>query len=477
MGLKKNIAYSGLLTVSLYILQFITFPYVARVLGVANIGIYDFCYSYVNIFLLVSSFGISVYGIREVAKANSHEEKLNQTFTTLFSYNALLTTISIILYIVIWLSSDNLKQYNKLLASGIIILLSNLFVVEWLFRGVEDFKYVTYRTLSLRVIYCLSVFIFVREQDDYDTYFYLSVLLVLANALINWHYKNRYVTFHRISFRGIRSVIAPSVLVGGYVFLSSYYSNILPVILGSLFDNTQVGLYVTASKLIIIIIMLFGAYTLALIPRLSSYNASNQVDLSKSILAKSYCLVMLFIVPCIFFVGLYADDIILFIAGPGYEEAAGLMRLCLPILFISGINQINVSQVLLPKGKDKYILFIYMLALPSGLLINYLLSFYLKAESSVISWVFIEFLICIISSQKIYKDEQVNVLNFLPWKAAILFLPLLSLLYFSNFVRGSFVNICIGIVFILIWTHFTYKYILKDDIYISIVEKLTKKTL
>jgi len=323
----------------------------------------------------------------------------------------------------------------------------------------------------------LSVFIFVREQDDYDTYFYLSVLLVLANALINWHYKNRYVTFHRISFRGIRSVIAPSVLVGGYVFLSSYYSNILPVILGSLFDNTQVGLYVTASKLIIIIIMLFGAYTLALIPRLSSYNASNQVDLSKSILAKSYCLVMLFIVPCIFFVGLYADDIILFIAGPGYEEAAGLMRLCLPILFISGINQINVSQVLLPKGKDKYILFIYMLALPSGLLINYLLSFYLKAESSVISWVFIEFLICIISSQKIYKDEQVNVLNFLPWKAAILFLPLLSLLYFSNFVRGSFVNICIGIVFILIWTHFTYKYILKDDIYISIVEKLTKKTL
>ncbi len=77
MGLKKNILYSGFLTTSLYIFQFITYPYVARVLGVTNIGICNFVQSIVQYFSLFAMLGISTLGVREIAKCNGDKEKLN----------------------------------------------------------------------------------------------------------------------------------------------------------------------------------------------------------------------------------------------------------------------------------------------------------------------------------------------------------------------------------------------------------------
>lgn len=81
MGLKKNILYSGFLTTSLYIFQFITYPYVARVLGVTNIGICNYVQSIVQYFCLFSMLGISTLGVREIAKCNGDKLKLNQTFS------------------------------------------------------------------------------------------------------------------------------------------------------------------------------------------------------------------------------------------------------------------------------------------------------------------------------------------------------------------------------------------------------------
>ncbi len=71
MGLKKNILYSGFLTTSLYVFQFITYPYVARVLGVTNIEICNFVQSIVQYFSLFSRLGISVLGVREIAKCDN----------------------------------------------------------------------------------------------------------------------------------------------------------------------------------------------------------------------------------------------------------------------------------------------------------------------------------------------------------------------------------------------------------------------
>ena len=62
MGLKKNVLYSGFLTSSLYVFQFITYPYVSRVLGVSGVGICNFAQTIVHYFILLSTLGITSIG-------------------------------------------------------------------------------------------------------------------------------------------------------------------------------------------------------------------------------------------------------------------------------------------------------------------------------------------------------------------------------------------------------------------------------
>ena len=66
--IKKNFFYSSILTTANYIFPFLTYPYVSRVLGVNNIGICNFVDSIINYFILFSMMGISIVGIREIAK-------------------------------------------------------------------------------------------------------------------------------------------------------------------------------------------------------------------------------------------------------------------------------------------------------------------------------------------------------------------------------------------------------------------------
>ena len=150
MGLKKNIVYSSILTTSLYVFQIITYPYVSRVLGVTNIGICNFAQSVVLFASLFSTFGIVNIGIREIAASQGNKEKLNQIFSEIFQINLLLTLAVIVPYIIAIEILPQLIPYRKLLYIGIFQIIFNTLTIEWLFKGLEDFKYITMRTIWVR---------------------------------------------------------------------------------------------------------------------------------------------------------------------------------------------------------------------------------------------------------------------------------------------------------------------------------------
>ena len=90
-SLKKNFFYSALLTLANYIFPLITYPYVSRVLGVTNIGICNFVDNIVNWFIVFSTMGISVLGVREIASVRSGKEERGKGFSSLLALNGLTT--------------------------------------------------------------------------------------------------------------------------------------------------------------------------------------------------------------------------------------------------------------------------------------------------------------------------------------------------------------------------------------------------
>ena len=65
---NKNFMYNMVYQILLYIIPFIVTPYISRVLGAENIGIYSYTYSIVTYFMLLTLLGINNYGTRNIAK-------------------------------------------------------------------------------------------------------------------------------------------------------------------------------------------------------------------------------------------------------------------------------------------------------------------------------------------------------------------------------------------------------------------------
>ena len=109
-SLKKNIAYKGLLTISNYLLAFITFPYITRVLGVERFGQVNFALNVVEYFLIFATLGINTIGTREIAAVNGVQKKLNHVFSSIFGMNFVLTIIVSIIFLI---SIQLITKFNE----------------------------------------------------------------------------------------------------------------------------------------------------------------------------------------------------------------------------------------------------------------------------------------------------------------------------------------------------------------------------
>ena len=73
-SIAKNYIYNLVYQVLLLILPLITTPYISRVLGSENVGIYAYTYSIVTYFILFGSLGVALYGQREIAYAQENKD-------------------------------------------------------------------------------------------------------------------------------------------------------------------------------------------------------------------------------------------------------------------------------------------------------------------------------------------------------------------------------------------------------------------
>ena len=169
-SIRVNFLYSAILTVSNYFFPFITYPYVSRVLGVEKIGICNFVDGIIHYFILFSMLGIVSVGIREIAKNRNDTQKINRAFSTLFLLNTISTTIVLAILISCIFFIPKFYIYKELMLIGVLKLISNYLLIEWLYKGLENFKLITQRTIIIKIVYVISIFVFVQNESDFIVY-------------------------------------------------------------------------------------------------------------------------------------------------------------------------------------------------------------------------------------------------------------------------------------------------------------------
>ena len=99
-SVKKNYIYNLIYQILVIILPLITAPYISRVLGAENIGIYSYTTSISAYFILFGSLGISLYAQREIAYHQDNKKKNSKTFLEIIILRAITMLISITIFCV-----------------------------------------------------------------------------------------------------------------------------------------------------------------------------------------------------------------------------------------------------------------------------------------------------------------------------------------------------------------------------------------
>ena len=187
-SIKKNYIYNLLLNISSVIFPLITAPYISRVLEPDGVGLNNFATTYAGYFALVALLGIPTYGVREVAKQRDDKDALSALVSQLMSIAAIVTLIVSIIYLAsIALIGKMSQDYVIFLLAGFVIYLAPL-KINWYYQGIEQFGFITLRTVVIRTLSVIALFIFVHDKDDLISY---VIVGVLGNILADiWNFTN-----------------------------------------------------------------------------------------------------------------------------------------------------------------------------------------------------------------------------------------------------------------------------------------------
>ena len=153
-SLRRNIVYQFLYELLIVFIPLFTIPYVSRVLGAENIGLFSYTYAVANYFVLFANLGIKNYGSRTIAMVRNNKEELNRNFSEILSIHIIFSIIVIFVYLVLlfFFVEDNLVIF--LIQS--IYVFAAVFDINWFFFGIEKFKLTVGRNTLVKI---LSVFL------------------------------------------------------------------------------------------------------------------------------------------------------------------------------------------------------------------------------------------------------------------------------------------------------------------------------
>lgn len=337
------------------IFPLITFPYVTRILGVENLGKYNFAYSIISYMVLLAGLGISTYAIREGARIREEHMRFSRFANEMFSINVVSTAAACILLFVLLAVVPKFTDYRSLL---LILSLQLPFLplgVEWLYAAFEDFLYITVRSVLFQCISLVLLFLFVRDEQALCAYAGISAFSAVGANVMNFLHSRKYC---RVRFTGEipwKRHMKPILILFAMSVTTTIYINSDTTILGFLAGDYRVGIYAVSTRVYSVIKGILAAILVVSIPRLSAVLGQKDQTLFNETATDIYQTLLTGILPAMTGMIALRKEIILIIAGDDYLEAeSSLVLLSIALVFCMGAYFWG-QGILVPNKKEAVI--------------------------------------------------------------------------------------------------------------------------
>lgn len=474
-SLKKNFCMNAILTMSQFIFPLITFPYVSRILLAEGTGKVSFATSIISYFAMFAQLGIPTYGIRACAQVRNDKKKLSKTAQEIFIINIIMSILAYIVFFIALCNVPRLKDEKTLLIIVSATIFFNAIGMEWLYKALEQYTYITIRSVIFKFIALIAMFLLIHQQSDYIIYGAISIFASSASNIFNFFNVHKYISLRPVGEYNFKQHLKAVSVFFALSCAATIYVNLDTVMLGFMKTNVDVGYYNAAVKIKTILVSIVTSLGTVLLPRASYYVEHGLKEDFYRITKKAINFVFLVATPLMLYFMFFAKEGIFFLSGNTYGGAIVPMQIIMPTLFFIGLTNIMGMQILVPLGKENIVLYSEIVGAVVDLAINYRLIPKYASAGAAIGTLVAEIAVWIVQYiylRKQIKDAYKNVRYGILILA--LFLGSIASLWVKKVFSGSFI-VLLNSAIVFFGVYFIVLTIAKEPLIYQIEEGLLTK--
>lgn len=392
--LVGNIFSLGVLQGANYILPLLTVPYLVRILGPEYFGLLAFATATIMYFMLIADYGFNLSATRQISIHRDDKDKVNEIFSSVMVIKTTLMAIGVGLMSLLVFSFEKLTQHWEVYFATFGMVIGQVLFPVWLFQGMERMKYVTYLNIGAKAFFTVCIFVFVKEQADYLLVPLLTAIGFMVAGIWSLYLVNR--EFNVSFVWQTTSTLKFQLAEGWHVFFSSMaislYTLSTILILGLFANNTVVGYFAAADKIIQAVKGLYTPISQAIYPLIGRKLHKNKQEGLAFIYKITWVVgLCMFIISAIIF--LLAEPIVNLLLGAQYQQSVLILEIMAFLPFIITLSNILGIQTMLNLGYKKEFSIFVMITAISGVVLALLLTPLYKEIGLSVAILFVEILI------------------------------------------------------------------------------------
>ncbi|MCM1530666.1 MAG: oligosaccharide flippase family protein [Bacteroides sp.] len=324
------------------LIPIVAMPYVLRVVGPANYGLYGFIYILVQYVLVFNNYGFDFSVTKEVAQHRGDAAYLNRIYNAVLGCRLLLFVAASAFFFALSPLILPTSTHRLMFLGGLTLVLGNTFTAVWLFQGMEKMRYLTLVNVFGKGIFLLLVFLTVKRPEHYVFLPLLDGLGYMAggSASLLIARKQFGMRLRMPSWADMKTQFSAGAAIFGSTLGMTLYRKSNIFILRFFVGDAALGLYTAAEKVVTGLQSVVSPVSQALFPYLGhdfagKTNRENLLKLKK--ISLYMACILLVAMAAVFFC---SDFLVQLLCGSEFAEASRLLRIMSPVLFFGGMNYI-----------------------------------------------------------------------------------------------------------------------------------------
>ena len=326
----KNTAMLYIMNIAKLVFPLLTLPYLARVLSTEANAVYTYVKNSVLMYVqLIIDFGFLLSATKSIAQAREDRQKIGQIVGDVMLGKAILSVIAFVVLAVMTKYIDILGQNPLYTFLSFLQAVTTIFLVDFLFHGLEKMHVITIRYFITRVITVALTFLLIKDDSDL---LLIPILEILGNLAaigwVWWEIKKMHIKVRFTKYGNVWKRLKESFVYFLSDMASTAFGALNTLIIGIVMAEKDIVIWGYAIQFVSVVQMMYNPIVNGIYPHMvreKSFSVIKKVLLVFMPIVAAGCVVVWF----------GADLLVQLLTGGVYPEVAPVLRYFIPLLFIS----------------------------------------------------------------------------------------------------------------------------------------------